>query len=98
MNECVSPFVNACVLTPKCMCDNLSNKVYCNYHKTLFLYWINYCLAEGLHPSHQVVREVLLYLFYAKPVFQGREVSCVHIIHRCMQAATYRYDTFSTTS
>ena len=30
---------------------------------------------------------------YAKPTFQGREVSYIHIIHRCMQAGTYRYVT-----
>ena len=51
---------------------------------------MNYCKAEGLHPTQQASRQVLLYLFYAKPLFQGREVPCIHIIHRCMQAGTYR--------
>ena len=67
------------------------NKVFCNYPTSLRYYWYLYCKAEGLHPSHQRAREVLLYIFYAKPLFQGREVPCIHIIHRCMQAGTYRF-------
>ena len=75
------------------MFDNMHNKVYCNYPKCLRYYWLHYCKAEGLHPTHQVARTILLYLFYAKPMFQGKEVPCIHIIHRCMQSGTYRYVT-----
>ena len=71
--------------------DNLANKEYCTYDKTLFMYWIHYCQAEGLHPSSHVARAALLYLFYAKPTVQGRNVSCVNVIHRCMQSGTYRF-------
>jgi len=71
--------------------DNLSDRIFCNHTKVLLTYYIHYCYAEGLHPSSQTAREVLVYLFYAKPLYQGKEVSCIRIIHRCMQSGTYRF-------
>ena len=70
--------------------DNLSNSVFENFPKVLFHYYICYCVAEALDITSKEAREVLLYLHYAKPVYKGKETSCVQIIHRCMQSGTYR--------
>ena len=70
--------------------DNLSNKIFCNFPKTIFFYYVCYCVAEGLEITSKEAREVLLYLHYAKPESKGKPVPCVHIIHRCMQSGTYR--------
>ena len=70
--------------------DNLSNKVFESYPKVLYFYYVNYCLAKCLETTSKEAREVLLYLFYAKPEYKGKNVPCVNIIHRCMQSGTYR--------
>ena len=70
--------------------DNLSNKVFESYPKVLYFYYVNYCLAKCLETTSKEARKVLLYLFYAKPEYKGKNVPCVNIIHRCMQSGTYR--------
>ena len=35
-----------------------------NFAEVLYTYFIHYCAAEGLTMSHDLARDVLLYLFY----------------------------------
>lgn len=51
--------------------------VYSNFTNVLYYYWCYYCFAEGLNKHHVTAREVLVYLFYAKPDFKGM---CPHAI------------------
>ena len=64
---------------------------YDNTPRTLYRYWIDYCRAEGLTRSHQLARKVLMYLFYATPMYKGKPSPCVRIIHRCMMAGIHRF-------
>ena len=71
--------------------DNLSRKIFSTYNKCLYLYWIYYCYAEGIHPSDGMARQVLLYLFFSTPKVNSKLTTCVHVLHNCLQAGTYRF-------
>ena len=63
---------------------------YNNYVKVLYLYFVNYCYAEGLSRSSMEARQVLLYLFFAKVEFKGTETAIVKVLHKCLSSGTYR--------
>ena len=62
-----------------------------NSPRCLYRYWVHYCRAEGLTRSHDMARRILMYLFYATPMYKGRPASCLRIIHRSMMAGTHRF-------
>ena len=71
--------------------DNPSKKLFNNFPKCLTKYWVDYCKAQGLSLSSDLARKILLYLFYAQPVFQGKASPCIRIIHHCMLTGTKRF-------
>ena len=44
---------------------------YNNYLRVLYSYWVFYCEAEGYNKHHAMARQVLLYVFYAQPLFKS---------------------------
>lgn len=65
---------------------------YNNFIKVGYKYWIEYCLAEGLTRSSERGRKVLLYIFYAEPMFRGKNSPVMRVIHTCMTSGTHRFD------
>ena len=71
--------------------DNHSGDVFCNYTRVLYVYWAFYCYYEGLHTTHAEARRVLLYIFYAKPMFRRKPTPVINILHSCLQSGTYSF-------
>ena len=50
---------------------------YNNYVSVLYSYWVFYCEAEGYNKHHAMARQVLLYVFYARPEYKSMILLCV---------------------
>ena len=68
-----------------------SGEPYNNYVKVGYKYWVEYCLAEGLSRTSKRARRVLLYVFYAQPIFRGKQSTVMRIIHTSMTNGTHRF-------
>ena len=64
---------------------------YNNFTSVLYSYWVYYCEAEGYNKHHAMARQVLLYVFYAKPHFKSMFLFLLLHMSLCMHYCMYPY-------